>query len=243
MRKKLFALMAVILLCGLVYAGSAGRNYHEVQVIDETGAPVTDISSVTVTTTGTGTSATIYQDRGGSTAITQPITTSSTNTTLSQGTGTFYWWGPPGWDYIISAGTNTLTSIGQVAHNQSDGSIVFPTYLRSRTRDVEIIAGDYAPVAAESGMVFVTTASAGSQTFTLPTAVAGLTYTFVDISTTGNDDLIIQAASGDTINGGTAAKKYWCSADSVPGSVTLVAVDGTAWVVVNVAGTWANDNN
>ena len=111
-------------------------------------------------------------------------------------------------------------------------------------KEIEVEAGtSEAVLATDSGKVFVTTAAAGATTYTLPTAVAGYIYTFVDVSATAGDDLIIQAAAGDTINGGTAEKRYQCVTDSVPQSVTLVAVDSEKWVVVAEVGTWANDNS
>ena len=98
--------------------------------------------------------------------------------------------------------------------------------------------------AADSGKVFSTTAGQGAVTYTLPAAAAGLTFTFVDVSATGNDDCIIQAVGDDTINGGTAAKKYTSAgADAVPTSVTIIAIDATQWVIIAEVGTWANDNS
>jgi hypothetical protein len=98
-------------------------------------------------------------------------------------------------------------------------------------------------LATDSGKVFATTAGQGAVTYTLPTAAAGLVYTFVDVSATAADDLKIQAAAGDTINGGTAAKIYECVTDTIPATVTLVAIDATQWVVIAEAGTWANNNS
>jgi hypothetical protein len=98
-------------------------------------------------------------------------------------------------------------------------------------------------LATDSGKVFATTAGQGAVTYTLPTAAAGLVYTFVDVSATAADDLKIQAAAGDTINGGTAAKIYECVTDTIPATVTLVAIDETQWVVIAEAGTWANNNS
>jgi len=97
--------------------------------------------------------------------------------------------------------------------------------------------------AVDTGTVFVTTSGTGSQTFSLPTAAAGLVFTFVDISATANDDVKILASSGDTINGGTANRWYWNTADAIPGSATLMAVDTAAWVVITSIGTWANNND
>lgn len=99
--------------------------------------------------------------------------------------------------------------------------------------------------AANSGTVYVDNgiATPADMVFTLPAAAAGLTYTFVDNAPTADDDLWITAASGDTINGGTAGKSYKCTGDAVKQFVTLVAIDDTQWVVIAESGTWENDNN
>ena len=104
---------------------------------------------------------------------------------------------------------------------------------------------DETVLAADSGKYFTNTAGQAAVTFTLPAAAAGLIFTFIDISSSAADDIIIQAVGDDTINGGTAAKKYSSDqADAVPCSVTLVAVDGINWEVVAQTGDacWANDN-
>lgn len=126
MRKIFLTIACVLAFTGAVY-GNYGLNYHTVRIIDERGKAVTGITSVTVRTPGTTNAATIYQDSAKVNAITQPMTTSSTNTTLSN--GTFYWWGPDGWDFTVTDGTNIHTNYGHSAWNASDTYIVFPTYL------------------------------------------------------------------------------------------------------------------
>ena len=98
--------------------------------------------------------------------------------------------------------------------------------------------------AAESGTVFVVSDNDADETsFTLPSAAAGLTYTFIDGDAAAGSDLWIKAASGDTINGGTAAKSYKCTGDAVKQSVTIVAINAVRWEIVAEEGTWSNDNN
>jgi len=104
-----------------------------------------------------------------------------------------------------------------------------------------ITASTTAVGVADSGIVFVTTASTVSTTFTLPLCAVGLVYTFVDISATAGDDLEITANTSDTINGGSTAANYVNVSDTVPASVTLLGVDDTAWVVIDIAGTWRNE--
>ena len=101
--------------------------------------------------------------------------------------------------------------------------------------------------AAESGTTFIVSdlegISSSTVSFQLPAAAAGLTYTFVDGEASADQDLRITAATGDTINGGTAGKKYMSGGDTVKESTTLVAIDGTRWEVIKETGTWANDNS
>ena len=71
---------------------------------------------------------------------------------------------------------------------------------------VEVFDANDTLTAAETGKVCVSAGkgTAGDLILTLPTAVAGLSFTFVDANATAADDLWITAATGDKINGGTA---------------------------------------
>jgi hypothetical protein len=100
-------------------------------------------------------------------------------------------------------------------------------------REIEVEAGtDETLTAADSGKVFANTATNGATTYTLPAAATGLTFTFVDVSATAADDVLIQAVGDDKINGGTAAKIYESVTDAIPATVTITE-----------AGTWANNNS
>ena len=98
MKKLLFTIIALLAMTTVAFS-QTGLVYHECQVVDELGRKVTTITSVTIRLPGTTNEATIYQDSGSNTEITNPVTTSSTNTTLSS--GGFSWYGPDGWDYKI----------------------------------------------------------------------------------------------------------------------------------------------
>jgi len=97
--------------------------------------------------------------------------------------------------------------------------------------------------ANQSGAVCTNQGDANTQIYTLPTAAAGLQFTFVDVESAAGADLCILAAAGDKINHGTAAEYYNCYTDSAGQSVTLVAVDATDWEIVAEKGTWVNDGN
>jgi len=111
-------------------------------------------------------------------------------------------------------------------------------------------ANDVTVAASATGTVYIADGNATdpNTVFDLPSAVAPtatsrLIYTFVDANATAATDVWIKAASGDTINGGTAAKYYVCRTATAGQMTTLVAVDVTRWVVVAEKGTWVNDND
>ena len=144
-------------------------------------------------------------------------------------------------------GTNTFTgpvvASGGITGNVTGGA----------TRLVAAQAtGTKAVSAAESGTMFVNTQGASTTTFTLPSAAAGLTYTFVESNASG--EILITPASGDAIVGkihaaqdgtamapaaGTGIKNT--AATNVAGdSITLVALNDTTWYVVAQTGLWAS---
>jgi len=127
MKRLTMILMLLALLLGTASARETGLVYHEIQVVDELGEKVTTISSVEIYTPDTTTNQTIYQDRNKKNAITLPMATSSTNTTLSN--GYFYWYGADGYDFSITDGTNVATNANHRTRTSSEGTLVFPSYL------------------------------------------------------------------------------------------------------------------
>jgi hypothetical protein len=144
-------------------------------------------------------------------------------------------------DFAIVVGddyTNTVTGDYTLAVT---GTTTLDEILFKRNVLV-VTTSSTAVLAADTGKVFVTKVNTVTTTFSLPTAAAGLTFTFVDISATAGDDIVIQASSGDTINGGTSNKYYNSLTDVIPASVTLMAVDADAWVITSEVGTWVNES-
>lgn len=119
------------------------------------------------------------------------------------------------------------------------------TWLENRDSIVIADSNVTTLTASDSGKTYVSDGIADTNEvyFLLPTAAAGLEFTFVDANATAAKDLWITAAAGDTINGGTAAKSYKCTGDAVKQNVKLKAVDGTRWIVISEVGTWANDDS
>lgn len=111
MNKKLFLAGLILILCSAAIlcfarARSRGYTYHHVQVVDECGNPVTDITSVSIYKgDGSVTDANAFKDASLVNQITIPMTTSSTNTTLSN--GSFTWWGPDNYSCLVTDGEFT----------------------------------------------------------------------------------------------------------------------------------------
>lgn len=129
-----------------------------------------------------------------------------------------------------SASTGEFTTLKATTH------ILYLSEIVTSDTDITVTV-------ANSGAVYTNDGAGATAKFTLPTAAAGLTYTFTDVEVAAGKDLTIQAAADDTINGGTAAKAYECTTDSAKHSVTLVAIDAVQWIVVSECGTWANNNS
>jgi len=95
----------------------------------------------------------------------------------------------------------------------------------------------------ESGGVFTNIGDTDGSIFTLPTAAAGLIFTFIDNEATAAEDVYILANTADKIAGGTAAEYYNCYDDTAFSYVTLLAIDAENWVVIAEGGTWAADDD
>ena len=132
MKKLLILLMIVTLLIGTVQgANRFGDTFHNVQVVDETGRNVEDITNLFIYLAGTTTNATIYSDKGRQNTITIPMTEASANTTLVD--GRFHWWGPDPYDFSMTNGDGVgpMTNAGHADRNGNEGTLVFPAYLQS----------------------------------------------------------------------------------------------------------------
>jgi hypothetical protein len=109
--------------------------------------------------------------------------------------------------------------------------------------------------AADTGTVYICTASSGTQVFTLPAAsTAGLTYTFTAGAGSANGEIRVGVATGDNILGkihaaqdGTALVTTattglllnTASGNVAGDSVTLVADGITTWYMSAVIGAWS----
>ena len=105
-----------------------------------------------------------------------------------------------------------------------------------------LVGATVALTAAQSGGVFINRSTSGSPSWTLPTNVAGLTYTFV----------VANVTAGFTVTGGTIKAKTNAAGTAISGTtltntqgtavvgdtITLVA-DGTNWVMTSQSGIFA----
>lgn len=134
MKKILITILMVALLIGTAQAANRfGDTYHAVQVKDETGRNVTDITNLYIYLPGTTTDAVIYADKNRQNTIFIPMTEASSNTTLID--GLFTWWGPDKYDFSMTNtdGVGPMTNSGHADRDSSGGLLVFPTYLVSIT--------------------------------------------------------------------------------------------------------------
>lgn len=91
--------------------------------------------------------------------------------------------------------------------------------------------------ASDSGKFFTNEGSAAQIVFNLPTAAAGLSYSFFAQDANG---IQVVAASGDTIRVGTSVSGAAGNivSTAVGDLVTLKAINATEWVATEVSGTW-----
>lgn len=109
-----------------------------------------------------------------------------------------------------------------------------------KTLSVEAFTANDTLTAAESGKMCTNEGAAGAIELTLPTAAAGITYTFY---VQAAQYLRINASAGDTIrNAGTesAAAGYF-RANVVGNLIRITAVNATEWVTESIVGTWSVD--
>ena len=152
---------------------------------------------------------------------------------------------------IQSAGLNTLedTSLGGTlavtGASNFTGTATFATTpvvtagIKRTVAQSALVGATVALTAADSGSVLINRSTSGSPSWTLPTNVAGLYYTFYVSST----------SAGFTVTGGTIKAKTTATGTAISGTtltntqgtavigdnITLVA-DGTNWVAISQSG-------
>lgn len=143
---------------------------------------------------------------------------------------------------LVVGGTSTFT--GVATFTAAPVFTAAPTGPQTATTVVfsALVGATVVLTAAQSGGVFINRSTSGSPSWTLPTNVAGLMYTFLTSNTT----------AGFTVTGGTIFAKASATGASVTGTtltntqatavigdaITLVA-DGTSWRIVAQTGVFA----
>ena len=126
MKRTLLCTALLILIFGSVGYAQRGYVRHDLQVKNELGLIVTDITSITICTKDTTSAQTIYQNILLSTEVTNPITTTSTNTTLTQSLGSCYWYGIDSYDVTLIS--TTYGTIHLKGYSASTSTVIIPTY-------------------------------------------------------------------------------------------------------------------
>ena len=100
---------------------------------------------------------------------------------------------------------------------------------------IDVASGPRALISDESGRIFTNVGASGSVTFTLPTAEAGLMYSFAKVVA---QDVVIDAADGDYIADSAASGNVSNTRDGETwGFLTLLAVSPSMWLMYGT-GTW-----
>ena len=110
------------------------------------------------------------------------------------------------------------------------GSLLYGLMVGNKT-------ANYTVLSADKACFFTNAGAAGEVDFTLPTAVAGLHYTFYVMA---NQVLKVIAGASTSIRiaGSNSAAAGNITNSTIGGSVTLVAVSSTQWVARDTQGTW-----
>lgn len=117
----------------------------------------------------------------------------------------------------------------------SNGSTGMGTSLRKQL--VSIKTANYPIVVNDSGTVFSNAGAGGEVDFTLPTAAAGLTYTFI-VEAAQTLKVIAGAATTIRLAGSVSAAAGNITNATIGGTVRLTATSATTWVAEYFQGTW-----
>ncbi len=155
-------------------ATNRGRNRHSFSIEDEFGDPIAmaDIQSVQILHPGSLSNQTIYQDSFAGTTITQPITSSSTNTTLAR--SVVWWWGSNAFDALIKLNNGTETRVE--GGNASTGAVIIQTPITTNTRTV--VNFDVQPVCVQEDG----TAASTTDTEVNVMALGGAVFEYININ-------------------------------------------------------------
>lgn len=132
------------------------------------------------------------------------------------------------------------TSAGNLSIDNGTSGSALGTLALSKLVEANT-AGSGSPnilTASESNKVLTNEGASALNYHTLPTAVAGLTYTFI---VQDADGIRITANTGDTIRiaGVVSSSAGYAESTVIGSTVTLVAINATEWLAVSSIGTWS----
>ena len=153
---------------------------------------------------------------------------------------------------VMGLNTKKNTNLGGTLNVEGTSNFVgaatfaaAPVFSGGSTRPVTLnalVGATIALTAADSGGVFINRSTSGTPSFTLPTAAAGLWFTFVVANTTAGFTITggtIHAktnAAGTAISGTTLTNTQ---ATAVVGDTITLVCDGTVWRMVAQSGIFA----
>lgn len=140
------------------------------------------------------------------------------------------------------SGTNTFSGIDVAISRATVGCLIVTngsTGVGTLITAINVLAktADYTVLATDSFSVFTNEGTIAKRNNTLPSAAAGLEYTFV---VQDSDGVTVTAATGDTITDSVTVSAAAGNIDStdVGASLTLIAINATEWVVKSKTGVW-----
>jgi hypothetical protein len=96
---------------------------------------------------------------------------------------------------------------------------------------------NYSVVTADKGTYFTNVGAGGEVDFTLPTAVAGMRYTFI-VEAAQVLKVIAGASTTIRIAGSVSAAAGNITNSTIGGVVTLIATSSTTWIAIYISGSW-----
>lgn len=129
--------------------------------------------------------------------------------------------------------TRTFSLWVQAGITRLDGALLNQVNVLPKTQAVS----PYTVPTNEVNSYYTNEGATSAVTFNLPTAVAGLTFTF---TVEDADGITVVASAGDTIrlSGSVSAAAGNTASTTIGSSVTLVAINATEWIGVSIVGTW-----
>lgn len=138
-----------------------------------------------------------------------------------------------------SSSTNGVIKYSRGKDASTNGPTLVSEHVKLKSIDVEefVKTTDYTVKKEETGCTFNNAGAGGTVIFTLPTAVAGLEYTFYKFT---NQTMTITAGGGDVFIKAAAAgdSSLTNTVNELGAVVKIRAVSSSSWLVESISGTW-----